>query len=43
MDCRVVWRNDAPSPGVTAEERDGAVQFSGVTGRHTFAWRPGHC
>jgi hypothetical protein len=22
-------------------ERDGAVQFSGVTGTHTFAWGPG--
>jgi hypothetical protein len=38
-----VWRNDAAAPGVTAEERAGAVQFSGVTGTHTFAWRPGHC
>ena len=43
MDCRVVWRNDAPAPGVRAEERDGAVQFSGVTGTHTFAWGPGPC
>jgi Bacterial alpha-L-rhamnosidase C-terminal domain/Bacterial alpha-L-rhamnosidase 6 hairpin glycosidase domain len=38
MDCRVVWRNGAPAPGVTAEERDGAVQFSGVEGSHTFTW-----
>ena len=38
MDCRVVWRDGAPAAGVTAVERDGAVQFSGVTGSHTFAW-----
>jgi hypothetical protein len=43
MDCRVVWRNGAPAPGVTAEKRDGAVQFGGVTGTHTFAWQPGPC
>jgi hypothetical protein len=38
MDCRVVWRNGAPVVGVAAEERDGAVQFSGMNGSHTFAW-----
>lgn len=38
MDSRVVWRNGAPAAGVTAVERDGTVQFSGVTGTHTFAW-----
>jgi alpha-L-rhamnosidase len=38
MDSRVVWRNGTPAAGVTAVERDGAVQFSGVTGTHTFAW-----
>ncbi len=38
MDSRVVWRNGSPAAGVTAVERDGAVQFSGITGTHTFAW-----
>jgi hypothetical protein len=38
MDSTVVWRNGSPAAGVTAVERDGAVQFSGVTGMHTFAW-----
>jgi hypothetical protein len=38
MDGTVVWRDGAPAGGVTAVERDGAVQFSGVTGSHTFAW-----
>jgi Bacterial alpha-L-rhamnosidase C-terminal domain/Bacterial alpha-L-rhamnosidase 6 hairpin glycosidase domain len=39
MDGRVVWRHGAPAGGVTAVERDGAVEFSGVRGSHTFAWR----
>ena len=43
MDCRVVWRHGAAAAGVTAAERDGAVQFTGVTGSHTFAWGPGRC
>jgi hypothetical protein len=43
MDCKVVWRNGAPAAGVTAAERDGAVQFSGVSGSHTFAWGTHHC
>jgi alpha-L-rhamnosidase len=38
MDGRIVWPNGAPAAGVTAVERDGAVQFSGITGSHTFAW-----
>jgi len=38
MDGVVVWQDGAPAAGVTAAERDGAVQFSGVTGSHTFAW-----
>jgi hypothetical protein len=38
MDGTVVWRGGAPVGGVTAEERDGAVEFSGVTGSHTFGW-----
>jgi hypothetical protein len=38
MDGVVVWRDGAPAGGVTAEERDGAVQFSAFTGSHTFAW-----
>ena len=32
-----------PRAGVTAVERDGAVQFSGIDGSHTFAWGPGRC
>ncbi len=43
MDCRVVWRHGAAPAGVTAVEREGAVQFAGVTGSHTFAWGPGRC
>jgi hypothetical protein len=43
MDCRVVWRHGAPAAGVTAAEREGGVQFSGITGSHTFAWGPGRC
>jgi Bacterial alpha-L-rhamnosidase C-terminal domain/Bacterial alpha-L-rhamnosidase 6 hairpin glycosidase domain len=43
MDCRVVWRNGAPLSGVAAEERDGAVQFSGINGSHTFAWGTSPC
>jgi alpha-L-rhamnosidase len=43
MDCRVVWRNGAPTGGVTAAESEGGVRFTGVTGSHTFAWGPGRC
>ena len=43
MDCNVVWRNGAPAPGVTAEERDGAVELGGIQGSHTFAWGTRHC
>jgi alpha-L-rhamnosidase len=43
MDCKVVWRNGAPAAGVIAAERDGAVQFSGVSGSHTFAWGTPPC
>jgi hypothetical protein len=38
MDGEVVWRNGAPAAGVAAEEHDGAVHFTGITGSHTFAW-----
>jgi hypothetical protein len=38
MDGAVVWQDGAPAPGVTAVQRDGAVEFSGVTGSHTFAF-----
>jgi hypothetical protein len=38
MDGRVVWPKSAPTADVRAEERDGAVHFSGITGSHTFAW-----
>jgi hypothetical protein len=43
MDCRLVWRNGAPAPGVSAEERDGAVEFGGIEGSHTFAWGAPRC
>ena len=48
MDGAVVWQDGRPIGGVNAVERDGAVEFSGVTGSHTFAFgtvtttRPGH-
>ena len=38
IDGRVVWQDGVPAAGVTAVERDGAVEFSGITGSHTFAW-----
>jgi alpha-L-rhamnosidase len=38
MDGQIVWQDGAPAAGVTAAERDGAVDFSGITGSHTFAW-----
>ena len=38
MDGTVVWQDGAPASGVTAVQRDGAVEFSGVTGSHTFAF-----
>ena len=38
MDGAVVWQDGAPAPGVTATQRGGAVEFSGVTGSHTFAF-----
>ena len=38
MDGTVVWQDGAPAAGVTAVQRDGAVEFSGVTGSHTFAF-----
>jgi alpha-L-rhamnosidase len=38
MDGSVVWQDGAPASGVTAVQRDGAVEFSGVTGSHTFAF-----
>jgi hypothetical protein len=43
MDCKVVWREGAPAPGVTAVERGGAVQFSAIEGSHTFAWGARPC
>ena len=38
MDGAVVWQDGRPLGGVNAVERDGAVEFSGVTGSHTFAF-----
>ena len=38
MDGAVVWQDGAPAAGVTAVQRDGAVEFSDVTGSHTFAF-----
>ena len=38
MDGAVVWQDGAPAAGVTAVQRDGAVEFGGVTGSHTFAF-----
>src|SRR6201999_17969 len=38
MDGSVVWQDGAPQGGATAVLRDGAVEFSGVTGSHTFAF-----
>jgi hypothetical protein len=38
MDGTVVWQDGAPASGVRAVQRDGAVEFSGVTGSHTFAF-----
>ncbi|WP_157592504.1 alpha-L-rhamnosidase C-terminal domain-containing protein [Solirubrobacter soli] len=37
MDGTVVWQDGAPQ-GVSAVERDGAVEFSGIAGAHTFAF-----
>jgi hypothetical protein len=38
MDGTVVWQDGRPLGGVSAVERDGAVEFAGVTGAHTFAF-----
>ncbi len=38
MDGHAVWQDGAPVGNVTATAKDGAVEFSGVTGAHTFAW-----
>jgi alpha-L-rhamnosidase len=38
MDGRVVWRQGRAVGGVAASESGGSVRFSGMTGRHTFAW-----
>jgi hypothetical protein len=38
MDGHAVWQDGAAVGGVTAVAKDGAVEFSGVTGAHTFAW-----
>ncbi len=38
MDGTVVWQDGAPVGSATAVARDGAVQFNGVTGAHTFAF-----
>jgi hypothetical protein len=38
MDGTVVWQDGAPQGGVSAVQRDGAVEFSGVSGAHTFAF-----
>ncbi len=38
MDGAVVWQDGAPAAGVNAVQRNGAVEFSDVTGTHTFAF-----
>ena len=38
MDGRIVWHGHRPAPRITAVERNGAVEFSAVSGTHTFAW-----
>ncbi len=38
MDGHAVWQDGAPVGGVTAVATGDAVEFSGVTGAHTFAW-----
>ena len=38
MDGAVVWQDGRRVAGFDAVERDGAVEFSGVTGTHTFAF-----
>lgn len=38
MDGHVVWQHGAPAGSVTAVERDGAVDFNGINGSHTFTW-----
>jgi alpha-L-rhamnosidase len=38
MDGVVVWQDGAPRAGASAVQRDGAVEFSGITGAHTFAF-----
>jgi alpha-L-rhamnosidase len=38
VDGVVVWQDGRALGGVTAVERDGAVEFTGVTGSHTFAF-----
>ena len=38
MDGHAVWQDDHPVGNVTAAAKGGAVEFSGVSGAHTFAW-----
>src|SRR3954454_24397410 len=38
MDGAVVWQDGAAQGGATAVQSNGAVEFSGVTGSHTFAF-----
>lgn len=38
-DGRVVWRAGRPTSGVEAHRDGDRVVFTGVTGRHTFAWQ----
>jgi alpha-L-rhamnosidase len=38
MDGAVVWQDGAPAAGVNAVQRNGAAEFSDVTGTHTFAF-----
>src|SRR3954462_7039648 len=38
MDGHAVWQDGAPVAGATAVLKGDTVQFSGVTGSHTFAW-----
>jgi hypothetical protein len=38
MDGRMVWPKSGNASGLEAVERDGAVEFRGISGSHTFAW-----
>jgi len=38
MDGRIVWSGGRPTAGVHATRAGDAVEFTGLTGAHTFAW-----